>query len=396
VAAVPTLSYSSVRAYLECPLRWKFLYIDRLPETPRGYFSFGRTVHSVLEELLRPLVLPGRRSTSDRVSQATLDDYPGSAGTATPGRLRSREEMLEIYRSSWVGDGYTSAEEERRYRQLGEEILLKFHDSISATPPTPIAVEAHLEATWDDVPVHGYIDRIDRTPGGGLEIVDYKTSRELSMEDAEGSDQLALYQVLVEKNYRDPVERLTLYHLRSQTPHSVARRARPALSDLHARVVTVRDGIRTESYEPTPGRQCGRCEFRGICPEFKEVPAGERERLKELVDRFESLRADERRLEGELAHAAQELHRAAERLGVHRVPGSRGVAIRRREENWRYPEDRVRGILTEGGQPEMRSPLDSEAIRRLLRDPSFPPEVKRKISELGSRDVRWYWTLEDS
>jgi putative RecB family exonuclease len=396
VASVPTLSYSSVRAYLECPLRWKFLYIDRLPETPRGYFSFGRTVHSVLEELLRPLVLPAARSTSEKESQTTLDDFPGSSGNLTAGRLRSRSEMLELYRTSWVGDGYTSPDEERRYRQLGEEILVKFYDAVSLAPPSPIAVEAHLEATWEGVPVHGYIDRIDRTPEGGLEIVDYKTTRELSSEDAEGSDQLALYQVLVEKNFRDPVERLTLYHLRSQTPLSVPRRARPALSELHERVVTVRDGIRTEAYEPTPGRQCSRCEFRGICPEFKEVPATERERLKELVDRFDALRGEEHRIEGQLARAAEELHLAAERLGVHRMPGSRGVAIRRREENWRYPEDRVRGILAEGGRWEMRSPLDSETIRKLLRDPTLPPEVKRRISELGSRDVRWYWTLEDS
>ena len=52
------LSYSSVRTYLECALRWKFLYVDRLPEAPRGYFSFGRTVHTVLENLLKPLVVP--------------------------------------------------------------------------------------------------------------------------------------------------------------------------------------------------------------------------------------------------------------------------------------------------------------------------------------------------
>ncbi|EQD27879.1 hypothetical protein B1B_18994, partial [mine drainage metagenome] len=54
MVAIAQLSYSSIRAYEECPLRWKFLYVDRLPEAPRGYFSFGRTVHSVLEELLQP------------------------------------------------------------------------------------------------------------------------------------------------------------------------------------------------------------------------------------------------------------------------------------------------------------------------------------------------------
>ncbi|EQD29015.1 hypothetical protein B1B_18798, partial [mine drainage metagenome] len=75
----------------------------------------------------------------------------------------------------------------------------------SATPRQPVALEEHLEARWDGIPIHGYIDRIDRTPDGGLEIVDYKTSRELSREDARGSDQLSIYQVLVETNYTEPV-----------------------------------------------------------------------------------------------------------------------------------------------------------------------------------------------
>jgi putative RecB family exonuclease len=64
VASTAPLSYSSYRTYLECPLRWKFLYVDRIPETPRGYFTFGRVIHSVLEELVRPLVVPTARRAS--------------------------------------------------------------------------------------------------------------------------------------------------------------------------------------------------------------------------------------------------------------------------------------------------------------------------------------------
>jgi hypothetical protein len=35
-------------------------------------------------------------------------------------------------------------------------------------------------------------------------------------------------------------------------------------------------------------------------------------------------------------------------------------------------------------------------VRRLLRDPEVPAEVRRKMSETGSRRVRWYWELEAS
>ena len=75
---------------------------------------------------------------------------------------------MEMYRRAWVSDGYTSTEEEARYRQLGAEILGRYWETVRADPPSPVAVEEHLEASWDGVPVHGYIDRVDRTPEGGL------------------------------------------------------------------------------------------------------------------------------------------------------------------------------------------------------------------------------------
>jgi putative RecB family exonuclease len=395
VAAGPALSYSSYRTYLECPLRWKFLYVDKLPEAPRGYFSFGRVIHSVLEELLRPFVVPLPRRGLEGEAQRTLDEW----GKATPPPESSRgvsaEELLAAYDRLWTSDGYGSPEEEARYRALGRDLLLAYQRRLVREPPHPVAVEEHLETRWDGIPIHGYIDRIDRTPTGGLEILDYKTSRELSRDDAQVSDQLSLYQVLVEGNYSAPVERLTLFHLRSLTPLRTPRRGREELGPLHGRLGEVADGIREQAFEPTPGRHCARCDFQSICPEFRTVPGPDGARLASLVDRFESLRQDERRLEGELRVAADELHRAAEELGIHRVPGSRSVAVRRREEAWQYSLDVVRPLLEASGLGARLSEESPEEVRRLLRDTEIPAELRRKVAETGSRRVRWYWELED-
>ncbi|MCI4325273.1 MAG: PD-(D/E)XK nuclease family protein [Thermoplasmata archaeon] len=391
------LSYSSVRAYLECPLRWKYLYIDRLPEAPRGYFSFGRVIHSVLEEAVRPLVVPSVRKTPSGRSQLTLEDFrAGEAKRAAsePRAVGETEAVLEMYRRAWVSDGYTSPEEETRYKRLGEEILTGYWETVRASPPTPVAIEEHLEATWDGIPVHGYVDRVDRTPTGGLDVVDYKTSREISRTEAKESDQLALYQVLVQENFSDPVEGLTLYHLRSLTPLRTSPRAPPVLEELHGRVAVVRDGIRAAEYPPTPGRQCPRCDFRSICPEFKEVPDGDRERLALLVDRFRELRERELALSGELEATASELHKAAEDLGLHRIPGTKDVAIRRREESWRYDAYRVGQVLAEHGLSARVDRSDSEAVRKLAKDPEVPAAAREAIASAGSRRTRWYWELE--
>ncbi len=399
MAAAAPLSYSSYRTYLECPLRWKYLYVEKRPETPRGYFTFGRVVHSVLEELVRPLVVPVARRKDGGESQTTLRDWseptPGAAA-GPPKAPVPAEELLALYDRLWSSDGYSSPDEEERYRALGRELLLRYREWLELEPPAPVAVEEHLSATWDGLAVHGYVDRIDRTPGGGLEVVDYKTSRELSEGDAAASDQLSLYQVLVEHNFRAPVERLTLLHLRSLTPLRTPPRGSRTLEPLHQRMGEVADGIREQAFEPTPGRHCSRCDFRSICPEFRPMPALEGPRLAALVDRFDALRADERRLERELAMTAAELHRAAEELGLHRVPGSRAVAVRRREVSWQYPLEAVRPILEAAEGAPRPAPETAEGVRRLLRDPTVPAPVRRKVAETGSRRVRWYWELEES
>jgi putative RecB family exonuclease len=396
VSSGSPLSYSSVRTYQECPQRWKFLYIDRLSETPRGYFSFGRSVHSVLESMLRPLVEPASRRVIPGRTQKTLDAYrPTNGEELSEGRLPSVSELLKLYDAAWVRDGYTSTEEESRYKMLGADLLLRYRAALEEERPHPIAVEPHLEATWDGIPIHGYIDRIDRGKGGGLEILDYKTSRELSEEDARDSDQLSIYQVLVERNYPDPVEGLTLFHLRSLKPLRVAPRGRSAIETLYDRVGTVSDGIRAQAFEPTPGRQCTRCEFKPLCPEFREVPADERLHLAELVDRFRALREREQALESDLRLTAEELHRAAEHLGVHRIPGSSGTALRRKEEVWQYPSEQLVPLLERAGLGEPATPLTTEAVRRLIRDPSIDAELRRRVAETGSRRVKWYWELDE-
>jgi putative RecB family exonuclease len=396
VAAGAPLSYSSYHTYSECPLRWKFLYIDRLPETPHGYFTFGRVVHSVLEELVRPLLMPGARRLASGDAQRTLDDWHAGGATAPSRPPITREELLALYDRTWTSDGYASPEEEARYRALGRDLLLRYYQRFLKEHPTPVAVEEHLETSWDGIPIHGYIDRIDRTVEGGLEILDYKTSRELSGDDARDSEQLSIYQVLVENNYTEPVEGLTLYHLRSLTPHRVPPRPKETLDTLHDRLGTVVDGIRAEAYEPTPGRQCSRCDFQSRCPEFRSVPPGDGPRLIELVDRFDALRNQERALGDELRRTADDLHRAAEQFAVHRIPGSHTVALRRREETWNYPIETLRALLTQAGLADRVGQGTPEEVRRLLRDPNLDAELRRRLAEVGARRVKWYWELEGS
>ncbi len=52
------LSHSSISLFNECPQKYKFKYIDKIPEKPKYFFSFGQSVHLALEYFYGPVLTP--------------------------------------------------------------------------------------------------------------------------------------------------------------------------------------------------------------------------------------------------------------------------------------------------------------------------------------------------
>ena len=397
MAAAPTLSYSGFRAYAECPLRWKFLYVDRLREKPRSFFSFGRSVHAALERFVAPLVVEGGLPGKGAGGQRTLRDFSGPetdpSVAQTPMDLSG---LLGIYREEWVSEGYTSAQEEESYFDLGVDLLTRFHSVYVKEAPRPVAVEKDLRAELEGVPIHGIVDRLDRTEGGGLEVLDYKTSKELSLKDAQLSDQLTLYQVLVEQNYGRPVESLTLYHLRSLSALRTPRRPPEAIQDLGIRLGEVSDGIRSGHYEPRVGSWCRWCDFRSLCPEFKEVPAGSRERIVTLVDRYAELLSERRQARQEMEAIEEEMEGLALGLGVHRFRGSRLSLHRQARRSWHFPPEATLPLLRAHALEARAGGGDPDRTAALLRDPEVPARLRRLLAGQGKLELRYTWEPEGS
>ena len=89
------LSHSAVHTYLDCPQKWKLKYVDKLPEKPRHFFSFGKSLHEALEFLYGVKTLPPP----------------------------SLDEVLKAYYEHWYSEGYASLQQEEQYRAEGVRIL---------------------------------------------------------------------------------------------------------------------------------------------------------------------------------------------------------------------------------------------------------------------------------
>ncbi len=162
----------------------------------------------------------------------------------------------------------------------GLEILENYHRTFIAAEVAlsqPLAVEGrihgYLQVENLEFLISGRYDRLDFLPDG-LELIDYKSGREIkSLDAAELDIQIGLYYLALEQTYRQSMKYMSLLYLRlsekvqfAATPEH-REQAESMISQLAVRLRYDR------GWEPTPGDHCQRCAFARYCPAVSNNPA---------------------------------------------------------------------------------------------------------------------------
>ncbi len=236
------LSYSEISTYQNCPLQYRFRYVDGKPALPSASLSFGKSLHDALEWLY---------------SSPTLE--PPSC-----------DELIEHLEACWLSEGYSSSEEEVRYfYQARSALELYYRNHVLARPEEfrlPAALEYRFRVDLGFCELSGVIDRLDRLPGGGFEVIDYKTNRRLPPARRLAEDlQLPLYQVAAERVWEVEVERVSFHYLLLDHRHSMSvtqERVELALAEVE-RVARLIEG---GQFEPCRNNLCPWCDYLEECP----------------------------------------------------------------------------------------------------------------------------------
>ena len=356
------LSYTQISLYQSCPLLYKLQYIDGLKPKDKWYFSFGTTMHSCAEYFFKVRVPPPP----------------------------SLDELLQYYERSWLSEGYESAEEEAKYKAYGREILSKFWEIHSTDFRMPVAVERRFYIDIEGVKLSGYIDRIDKLPSGGLSIVDYKTNYELfTQDDLRNNLQLTLYQLAVEQTWFLPVERLTLYHLRSNTPCSCQPRNKRQLNEARQLVLEVAENIAAQRFPATENQHCP-CDFPEHCPyyrqkitpELKEADILRGMAVDEAVERYVSLQTQIRDLQLQLDEIKQMITDFCQAEGLNRVYGKEHAITYKLVERTGFNEDAVRALLEPEGLWNRVLSFDQASVNQLIADEGIAQGIRDKLEAL--------------
>ena len=362
---IKPLSFTQISLYQSCPLCYKLQYIDGLKSKGKWYFSFGTTMHACVEHFFRVSVPPPP----------------------------SLDELLQFYERNWISSGYESAEEETKYRAYGRDILTRFWEIHSADFRMPVALERMFYIDIDGIKLRGFIDRVDKLESGGLSIIDYKTNKELFTADNLEKDlQLTLYQLAAEQIWHLPVEKLTLYHLRSNTVCSCQPRDESRLEQARHLVVEVAENIARQKFPATENQYCP-CDFPEHCPYHRQqymeaTPELARQDIlpgiaaADTVERYASLQKQIKELQLQLDEAKQAIIDFCQSQGLNRVFGTEHATTYKLVERTGFSEDEVRALLEPEGLWDKVLGFDQSRLKQLLADETATEEIKNKLEAL--------------
>jgi RecB family exonuclease len=118
----------------------------------------------------------------------------------------------------------------------------------------------------------GRVDRMDRTGPDTVAIVDYKTGKPKSQEDADESLQLSLYALAARETWGKRADRLIFHNLENNIPVYTERNS-AQLEEAKLRVQKASDGIAQGKFAAKPGYHCTFCPYRNLCPATEKMVA---------------------------------------------------------------------------------------------------------------------------
>jgi len=243
---VTGLSATAIEIYEECPLRFKLEREWNLPRDVPASLHYGAAMHRVLRTFY----------DAQRFGRAIGDD-----------------ELIEMFRADLASAGIPDRYQYELYLRQGIEQLTQFIELTSSTPvPDVLETERKFEMRVGGAKLAGRMDRIDRTATQKVTIVDYKTGKPRSQEDADKSLQLSLYALAAREIWGQPAERLIFYNLENNTAVSTTR-TDAELEAAKVRVEDAAEGIAAHKFAADPGFHCNYCPYRNLCPATEKMVA---------------------------------------------------------------------------------------------------------------------------
>ena len=245
------LSATDIETYRTCPLKYKFARVFRIPSEPTINQRFGILVHQVLERYHAQVTSPAGRSSRRPQGETPNPGLP---------------QLLGLLEAGWRRGGFGDSEEERQLRAKATQSLVRYHDRFQDEEGEPVWFERSFQFKLGPHVLRGRVDRVDRLPEGGYELIDYKTGRPKSAAQLREDVQLSLYAVGAREAWQLEAAQQAYYYVLDDEKVPVER-SEEDRDWITETVLEVGEGIQAQGFEPTPSfAACSMCDYRIACP----------------------------------------------------------------------------------------------------------------------------------
>lgn len=233
------LSATKFDTYIKCPLQFKFAHVLEVPTPQTTYFNLGLAVHAVAENLTK-------------MEKDGIDPTEKIA--------------LELLDKNWDSNAYRSKKKEEEDLATAKEIIQTYLKWISENPNKAIDVEKRFKIEINGIPVTGSIDRVEKTPSGEYEVIDFKTGGVYETKNSiKENTQMNVYALAVDSLYGKLPEKTSLFYLRAgkilENPIKTEN-----LLQVKSSLENLTKSILNEEFEAKPEKgACYNCGFRSIC-----------------------------------------------------------------------------------------------------------------------------------
>lgn len=357
--------------YRNCPLKYKYREVDKIPEPKSKEAVFGTLIHSVLKLIHTPSLLPP-----------------------------SLEQALDYFSKGWNSEVYENEMEERAAFSQGVTIIQNYYSHNKPSDYTIVDLESRFaieigDGTPSTVGKHivsGIIDRIDKTEDG-YEIIDYKTTRKMPSQDKVDNDiQLSIYLKAFLNRYPKEIDRIdkitvSLYYLK----HGVKLSSKRTLEQLVVLEKTFLDVIKyieEEKFDPILSPLCDWCGYQKICPlwkhKFADTRKLETEEVKQAIGEYLDIKGKLSEEKLRLMKLQALILQYMEQEGVDRVFDKNGIIGKTLRKTYKYDEEKLRAILEPLDKWEAVLKVDGIALRNILA--VLPSPARQEIESTKTLD----------
>lgn len=240
------LSPSSASLFEDCPRRWRFRYVEKLPEPPSEPALVGSFAHEVLEHLCG--LPPGLRS----------QDQAKALARQLWGDFTAKDDFVELA---------LDEDDQRAFRWKAWQAVEGLWTLEDPARVDVVSTERKVGVDLAGVPFFGIVDRVE-SEGDSIVISDYKSGSVPKPRYREDKvHQVMLYAAAIEASDGVRPERTRLLYLGQQalTTTVTDRKIEEAVGRLAATWTGIGSSVETDSFTAKTGPLCGWCPFVERC-----------------------------------------------------------------------------------------------------------------------------------